>query len=250
MSSAQGRWTSPDAINLTDERILNPSNTINKYIYAGNNPLKYTDPDGRDILYFGTDEGPAGHSWVVAYNPGGGASEILDFGPAKGASILQRGLFTVPGDTNYAYQGDSHMDSADDIRQHYWSVTIRLNPEDTQRAMNEIKTMKGTLKSYNAIRGPNCTKVCREILNKFTNLNSQAISPSAFWPDVFFKFARPDQLNQPLPRTKGQDYGNPRPGISTYELVWRLLQMNSPAPQEQVTSKICFSGEDGKQVCN
>ena len=112
------------------------------------------------------------------------------------------------------------------------------------------QTMKGTLKSYNAIRGANCTTVCREILNKFTNLNSQAISPSAFWPDVFFKFARPDQLNQPLPRTKGQDYGNPRPGISTYELVWRLLQMNSPAPQEQVTSKICFSGEDGKQVCN
>ena len=34
-SAAQGRWTSPDAINLTDERIINPSNTLNKYIYGG-----------------------------------------------------------------------------------------------------------------------------------------------------------------------------------------------------------------------
>jgi len=64
--AAQGRWTSPDAINLTDERILNPSNTLNKYIYGGNNPLKYIDPDGRDITVFYTNTGPAGHFWMVA----------------------------------------------------------------------------------------------------------------------------------------------------------------------------------------
>jgi len=44
-ASTMGRWMSPDAINLTDERIFNPANTLNKYGYGGNNPLKYLDPD-------------------------------------------------------------------------------------------------------------------------------------------------------------------------------------------------------------
>lgn len=52
MSSAQGRWTSPDAINLTNARLFSPSNTLNKYVYGGNNPLKYIDRDGRDITVF------------------------------------------------------------------------------------------------------------------------------------------------------------------------------------------------------
>ena len=44
--SSMGRWMSPDGLNLTDERILNPANTLNKYVYGGNNPLKYIDQDG------------------------------------------------------------------------------------------------------------------------------------------------------------------------------------------------------------
>jgi RHS repeat-associated protein len=49
LTSSMGRWMSPDAINLTDERVQNPANTLNKHVYGGNNPLKYVDPDGRDI---------------------------------------------------------------------------------------------------------------------------------------------------------------------------------------------------------
>ena len=51
-SGAQGRWTSVDRINVTNDRVLNPSNTLNKYVYSANNPLKYTDPDGEDITIF------------------------------------------------------------------------------------------------------------------------------------------------------------------------------------------------------
>jgi RHS repeat-associated protein len=51
-SSALARWMSPDSINITNERILNPANTLNKYIYGGNNPLTYVDPDGHDITVF------------------------------------------------------------------------------------------------------------------------------------------------------------------------------------------------------
>lgn len=47
-----GRWVSPDPVNVTEDRLLNPANTLNKYVYGGDNPLKYVDPDGRDITLF------------------------------------------------------------------------------------------------------------------------------------------------------------------------------------------------------
>ncbi len=49
MSSAQGRWTSPDRLNVTDDKLLVPS-TLNKYVYSANNPLRFVDLDGRDVV--------------------------------------------------------------------------------------------------------------------------------------------------------------------------------------------------------
>jgi RHS repeat-associated protein len=45
MSSAQGRFTSPDPVWVTPERILDPQQ-LNLYAYVRNNPLRYVDPDG------------------------------------------------------------------------------------------------------------------------------------------------------------------------------------------------------------
>jgi RHS repeat-associated protein len=45
---AQGRFTSPDPINVTPVRMLDPQR-FNLYGYARNNPLRFVDPDGRDV---------------------------------------------------------------------------------------------------------------------------------------------------------------------------------------------------------
>lgn len=45
MSSAQGRFTSPDPVWITPRRMLDPQE-LNLYAYVRNNPLKYIDPDG------------------------------------------------------------------------------------------------------------------------------------------------------------------------------------------------------------
>jgi len=67
MSAAEGRFTSPDPISGTVLHILNPQRW-NMYAYALNNPLTYTDPDGRDAIAvkFGNGAHGFGHSGVAS----------------------------------------------------------------------------------------------------------------------------------------------------------------------------------------
>jgi len=224
---------SPDAINITDERILNPANTLNKYIYGGNNPLKYRDPDGRDITVFYSNEGLAGHFWLVAYNgpPGNGDSAVLDFGPKNHDNFITKAeelLGGVPGDTNY----QSHM-SADDMRQGYSSLTIQTNPEDTQRAIEAINSFNSSNPVY-GLESQNCTTVCRDVLHKVLKLDSTAIKPRTLWGDIFKKWSNAalsgkyaGVQNQP-----GVDYGQRHLDVNTFDLVWFLLH----PPQATVTT--------------
>jgi hypothetical protein len=48
------------------------------------------------------------------------------------------------------------------------------------------------------------------------------------------------------PSQQGFDYGNPRFGMNTFDFI---MQMLLQPQQEQVTSKICFTGDGGQQVC-
>jgi RHS repeat-associated protein len=65
--SSMGRFMSPDPINLTEERLLNPSNTLNKYAYGANNPLKYVDDDGKDITIFYEAPGLSSHAGHIMF---------------------------------------------------------------------------------------------------------------------------------------------------------------------------------------
>jgi RHS repeat-associated protein len=56
-SSAQGRFTSPDALIMKKEWLSDPQRW-NHYAYVRNNPLKYIDPNGEDLeiyIYYGKD---------------------------------------------------------------------------------------------------------------------------------------------------------------------------------------------------
>ena len=102
--SALGRFTSPDAINLTDDRVLIPSNTLNKYIYGGNNPLKYTDPDGKDITVFYEPGFPTGHFALAAYNQKTTDFAYLSVGPQThlDPNIPLHPFSGVPGNSEFS----------------------------------------------------------------------------------------------------------------------------------------------------
>src|SRR5437016_10793540 len=47
-SGPQGRFTSPDPIWITKERLLDPQR-LDLYAYGRNNPFRYVDRDGMDV---------------------------------------------------------------------------------------------------------------------------------------------------------------------------------------------------------
>jgi RHS repeat-associated protein len=72
MSSAQGRFTSPDPVFVTAHRVNDPQEW-NLYAYSRNNPLRFTDPTGLDIWLQGCgDESDTCHKgYVGSYNEKG-----------------------------------------------------------------------------------------------------------------------------------------------------------------------------------
>lgn len=131
MSAAQGRFTSPDPINLTSKRLINPSNTLNKYIYAANNPLLYVDPTGRDITVFyraPSGSGDFGHVLLAVTNQATGAVRFADYYAAAGKTAM-------PG------SGEMNQGmTAKRLKQHA-SLTIQTNPEVAQELINAIDAM-------------------------------------------------------------------------------------------------------------
>jgi len=70
-SSTQGRFTGADPISLGVDRLFDPQR-FNRYAYVRNNPLMFTDPDGRDIVLGSGDQKRAKQALVeIAKRPGG-----------------------------------------------------------------------------------------------------------------------------------------------------------------------------------
>jgi RHS repeat-associated protein len=249
-SSSMGRWMSPDAINLTDARVQNPANTLNKYVYGGNNPLKYIDPDGRDITVFYSGGGPAGHFWAVAYNQSTGDSAALNFGPKNSGPGTRLGELVgapVQGDTNYA----SHITSLDEMRQDFSSLTIQTNPEDAQKAIDSIRNFNSQDHNYTTY-GTNCTTVCKDVLQKILGLESNSIQPTALWEDIFVRWSDRYLNWKPcsdrggcapgVAYATGKDYGRPRYPFNTFDFVWLLMH-----PQKACTTILVPDGSGGSK---
>ena len=159
-----GRWLSPDRLNLTDERILNPANTLNKYVYGGNNPLKYIDPDGKDITIFYENSflSPPGYIMFVAENQQTGDAAAMSWGPVHDSEYG----FTPLGSPVNSTATFGFPQTTDELKAQYSSLTIKTSPEDAQEVINFIRQLS-TSTNPCTLYGPNatnCTTVCRNAL--------------------------------------------------------------------------------------
>jgi RHS repeat-associated protein len=237
-SSAQGRFTSPDSINVTNDRLLNPSSTLNKYAYGGNNPLKYTDPDGKDITIFYETGDPTGHVMMAAVNQQTNDFAFLSVGPQS----QYHEAAGMPWNWNSGVPGTSEFNlpqSADDLRQNFAALTIQTTPEVAQQAIEAIRNGAGT--GNWSVLGNNCTTACVKVLKDIgLSPGSKGLlpwTPSKLWANLYLKYGKskpPAFVRGALaatsliqrPVSAGTDYGNPRYGTNTFDFV--MQQINAP----------------------
>ncbi len=214
--STMGRFMSPDPIKLTDERLLNPANTLNLYSYTANNPLKYVDPDGKDITYFYDPGLPAGHAVLFAYNQATGDSALESFGPAWHDAPVGPGVSNFDMDLFSSAQG---------LRDNYVSLTIQTNPEVTQEIISYIRANPDP--SVWLSGGPNCSTQCGKILQKFKldyqkSLLNRNLTPKFLFNNLMKRYNPGQSPNNPK---QGHDYGAPQCGSNScmFDLLWNHI---------------------------
>jgi len=243
---------SPDPINLSNERLMNPTNTLNKYAYGANNPLKYVDKDGKDItIYYRAPSGGVadfGHVMLGVLNQDTGKAAFIDYYPKNGTDALGRGAGTLnPGDMSERGQQNANGQFA--------SLTIQTNPEQAQALIDAITKMEnGQAPDYSAFLGANCTTIIEDAL-KDVGLDFGDQSPSAFWQDAWRNFSdaaldNPFKAFLTAPHAGGHDYGRPRYNNQSqlmFSLYW--LQVHPDQDKSSVTTTSCDKLPDGTQHC-
>jgi len=93
--SALGRFTSPDPVTGTLVHVIDPQRW-NMYAYVRNNPLAFTDPDGRDAIAVGfkTLAVHAGHAALISVHRDGSAT-FGSYGPRGGGIPVWVGQYVV-----------------------------------------------------------------------------------------------------------------------------------------------------------
>jgi RHS repeat-associated protein len=206
-ASQMGRFMSPDPVNLTWKRLINPGNTLNKYAYAANNPLLYVDPNGKDVTVFYRQSsgaaGDAGHVLLAVTNQQTGQVRFADYYP-KGA----KGFTPAPGEMN---QGET----SDRLKQHA-ALTIRTTPEIAQKLIDRIDALSPPNQAPEfMIPFSDCVVVCADLLNiagidvpsalatpedvwsmLYGNYSAEAQSGGDGWPANAVLFFFPSDLSQ------------------------------------------------------
>jgi RHS repeat-associated protein len=245
-ASTMGRWMTPDRLNLTSARLVNPTNTLNKYVYGGNNPLKYIDKDGKDITIFyrppSGASGDYGHIMLGALNQATGKVGFLDYYPAGNVNGLGQG----PGAFNTGNMSERAEQNAEGK---FATLTIQTSPEEAQKVIDLIGALKnGSTPDYSALTN-NCTTVCEDVLHDL-RLDFGDVFPSSYWADVYNNFSADAQAHPIWTRmmgvhgTPGNEYGNPRnfPGVNNFsQWLFQLYQNQRQQPQP----KACVEVDDG-----
>jgi len=241
-SSSIGRFMSPDPINLTAKRVVNPANTLNKYIYGGNNPLLYVDPTGRDItVFYRAPSGASmdfGHIMLAVTNQANGQVRFADYYNQAGNKFSGPGVMNQQ-ETVERLKGDA-------------ALTIQTTPEVAQELINDIDALTGNKSTYTFVFH-DCATVCADLLNMAgIDAPSLAASPTDIWSFLYSNYSSEalsgGQLRMGMYRYQpGKDFGTnmsafPKgtdPSLNL-QLLYMLVNQQQQQPQPQ-PQKACVT---------
>lgn len=239
MLAVQGRFTSVDPISGTVLHFLNPQRW-NMYAYAVNNPLAYTDPDGRDAIAvkFGNGAHNLGHAGIASVHHDGKGT-FADFSPQHQGSPHDAGKYTF-GDfkTQIQYGPDGKPTKA--------SLTSLAN----ELADNEQQSRDSVSVAYFTTSDAE-TMSLDAYINAARAQQAQGKQPS-YW--VGFRDCISVCMNGMQKAGVGQGASPLTIPNFQYLSFWLSADQtasgtNPPKQKEKVTSKLCYAGENGKQVC-
>jgi RHS repeat-associated protein len=250
-SSQYGRFMSPDPINLTPKRVIDPQ-TLNKYAYARNNPLLYVDPTGRDItvFYHAPSGAPLdfGHIMLAVTNQANGQVRFADYYNANGNTARGPGVMNQQ-ETAARLKGDA-------------ALTIQTNPEVAQKLIDTIDALSGNTPTYN-FPFQDCATVCADLLNMAgIDAPSLLASPTDIWSTLYSNYSSEaqegGQLKMGLYRYEpGKDFGNsmsafPKGTDPSYNLQLLYMIANNQSNAQQATQRqracVTVEGRDGPET--
>ena len=244
-SGAGGRFTSPDLVNVTWKRLLDPGNTLNKYSYAANNPLLYVDPNGQDvtIFYRASTWNPfnRGHILLAATNQETGQVKFFDY-----------------------YEPEPHETStvkvnpdAERLAEHA-ALTIRTTPEQAQAMIDAIRYLERNPPPYDALRGSTCVGQCLDLL-RLAGIEIDSILPDSTWIQLYLGYsARSQNPGRPRVRvryTPGVDFGMAMSslpeGTPTYynlQILYSIADQQRRQNQKRSKARVCVT-VGGEETC-
>jgi RHS repeat-associated protein len=250
MSSAQGRFTSPDPTFLNIRKVVSPQRW-NLYGYALNNPLRYVDPDGEEtiaVYYPGYQVGvrndpkitmPLGHAGVVVVRKDG-STHYFEYGRYHGPV----------GETRNAGEHNTPTPSLQR------DASGKITPDSMKDLLSTLSEASGKSGQVDALVFDTAS-IEDAVIEAYLNAreqengdpNRQHYSPYSHNCGTLICEAF-DKAGHPGPGSFQ------RWGLTPGNIFDQLSLMSGPSQQfsykpkkEKVTSKICYTGDNGKKVC-
>jgi RHS repeat-associated protein len=153
--STMGRFTSVDPIFTTLERLIDPQR-LNLYAYTRNNPLKFTDPEGMDLLIDAKTEDEARKKFALLQKGLTVADrKHTSFFVGDGKNGYEKGKFYALADQNYQSK-DGNFQAIQSIANDRQEKAFFAIVEPNDKFASQVGVKQGTgviVKSFKDVLG-------------------------------------------------------------------------------------------------
>ena len=224
--SSMGRLLSPDPEEPTPLHLLNPQRW-NMYAYGLNNPLSFTDSDGRDAaaVNFSKEIAIVGHEGIMSVHSDG-TVVYARFGPLGGNRATGPGQvqsFTLKAKVQFDGNGRPTSDSLNEVKKELATTGPEKGQDPSSIRLNYFKTTASETANLDAwiqqqqdisnsgkyheydVKSTNCTWFCARGLVAAGALDQNQANQASPAPNGFWRQLQQLQSSEPCARTSATD---------------------------------------------